>query len=336
METIHRNAQLQSQLIADVLDISRIVSGKLTLELREVELADVIEDAVDTLRPAAQAKQVEIALELDRRAGAVRGDPNRLQQVVWNLLSNAVKFTGAGGSVRVRLARRGGAVECRVEDDGPGVDPAFLPFVFDRFRQGDSSSTRRHGGLGLGLAICHSLVEQHGGVISAANAASGGAVFSFRLPLLQEQPAEAAAAPEPPVPLAEAPSLRGVCVLVVENDDDSRTLVQSVIELQHGRVLLARSAAEAFSSLRLARPHVLVSDIEMPEEDGYSLLRRVRALAPEDGGLTPAIALTAYARAQDREQALGAGFQLHVSKPVDPAELVSAIDALARPPESAP
>jgi PAS domain S-box-containing protein len=334
VETIHRNAQLQRQLISDVLDISRIVSGKLTLDLQQVDLAAVIEDAADTLRPAAQARQIGLVLELDRAASPVRGDPGRLQQVVWNLLSNAVKFTSVGGSVRVRLARAGSAVLCTVEDDGPGVAPEFLPFVFDRFRQGDSSSTRRHGGLGLGLAICRSLVERHGGEISARNApGGGGAVFSFRLPALSEgEAAEGATdrATQPPL-LDAAPSLKGLCVLVVENDEDSRTLVQGLIELQHGRVLLARSAAEAFQSLQLARPHVVVSDIEMPDEDGYSLLRRVRALPPAQGGLTPAIALTAYARPQDRELALAAGFELHVAKPVDPAELVAAIAALARP-----
>ena len=337
VETIYRNARLQSQLISDVLDISRIVTGKLGLNLRVVDLARVVDNAADTVRPTAQAKGITLRLELEAGEERVWGDPDRLQQVVWNLLSNALKFTPRGGTVSVHLAgAQDGQVVCTVEDDGPGIDPAFLPYVFDRFRQADSSSTRHHGGLGLGLAISRSLVEQHGGTIQAANVETGtGARFSVRLPALRPEARAAAAtvggssAGERPAPFDQAPSLRGACVLVVDDDADSRVLLREVLEQAGGVVLLASSAEEALAAVREQRPHVIVSDIEMPYEDGYSLVSRLRRLPRAEGGLTPAIAVTAYARSQDRRNALAAGFQMHVAKPVDPAQLVTAVAELA-------
>jgi len=335
VETIHRNAQLQSQLIADVLDISRIVAGKLRLHPKPVDLVRIVEDAADTVRPAAEARQIAIELRLAPEAGPVWGDSDRLQQVVWNLLTNAIKFTPPGGHVEVRLDRRGESVECLVQDDGPGVDPDFLPFVFDRFRQADSSSSRRHGGLGLGLAISRSLVEQHGGRIWATNRTNGhGAVFGFEMPssIHGHAPAvpdsRAPASDESEAGLDPLPSLAGVHALVVDDDADSLALAREVLERAGATAVTARSAAEALAAVAGRRFDVIVSDVEMPGEDGYSMVRRLRALASSAGGQTPAVALTAYARAEDRRNALLAGFQTHVPKPVDPAELLAVVASL--------
>jgi signal transduction histidine kinase/CheY-like chemotaxis protein len=337
-ETISRNALTQGQLIADILDMQRISSGKLTLSLAPVELAHVIEAGIDPLRPAAAAKSISIDTDVRPDTGTVLGDRQRLQQVVWNLVSNAVKFAGAGGHVHVRLARVEGEVLLTVEDDGPGLAPDFIPYAFDRFRQADSSTTRRHGGLGLGLAIVKNLVELHGGSVAAANRTDGtGAVFTVRLPRVAVAVAAGEAAvrrgdgssPDQVVSLAEAPSLGGLRVLVVEDDADSRELTAAVLRRCGADVTTLGSAEGAVELVRRDRPDVLVSDIAMPGEDGLGLLRRLRRLPASEGGLTPAVALTAHAGTEQRIQTLSAGFQIHVPKPVQPAELVAVVANLA-------
>jgi PAS domain S-box-containing protein len=336
VDTIMRNAQIQSQLISDILDVSRIIAGKLVLNLRAVDLSTVIQGALDTVMPAAHAKQVRIAPILDVAAGPISGDPDRLQQVVWNLLSNAIKFAPKGGRVEIRLEAVNSHVALTVEDDGPGIDAEFLPYVFERFRQADSSSVRRHGGLGLGLAIVRHLVELHGGTVEAANREGrSGAIFKVKVPrrsvaadreALERHPAAAGAVAS----LAAAPSLKGVRVLIVDDQPDAREVVRAILEMREAEPVTAGSASEAFEKLTQERFDVLLADIEMPEEDGYELIRRVRALPPDGGGAIPAAALTAYASTQDRVRALEAGFQMHVPKPVQPLELVAVVASLAR------
>jgi PAS domain S-box-containing protein len=337
VETIDRNAHVQNQLISDILDVSRIMAGKLRLNARPISLVDVVAAALDTVGPAAHAREVRLEHDLDPAAASVSGDADRLQQVVWNLLSNAIKFARPGGRVRVTLRRAGAQSELSVADDGPGIRREFLPYVFERFRQADSSSTRPHGGLGLGLAIVRHLVELHGGTVDAANGAEGGAIFTVRLPrapavpsvaVSPSEPVQPAAQPEQPLWLESAPSLQGLRVLVVDDEPDSRDMVATVLELAGAEALVAGSAADGLSILKREKPDVLLSDLEMPGEDGYSLIRRVRALPAEEGGVTPAAALTAYAGAEHRTKTLLAGFQLHVSKPVQPAELAAVVASL--------
>jgi len=334
VQTIERNARVQTQLISDILDVSRIVSGKLRLDIRPVELVRAVEAALDTVRPAAEARGIELRTELDAGAGPISGDADRLQQVVWNLLSNAIKFTPLSGRVTVRVARADSHVLLTVEDSGIGIDEDFLPHVFERFRQGDSSSTRPHGGLGLGLALVRHLVELHGGSVHAVSPGRDqGSIFTVKLPVMgtARLPApEGAAVPEGAPLAALAESLSGVNVLLVDDEADARELFKAVLEGSGAHVTAVGSGAEAFSSFTASPPDVVVSDIEMPEENGYDLIRRLRGLPPERGGRTPAAALTAYARAEDRMRALRAGFQLHVSKPVQPAELVAVVADLAR------
>ncbi|HLL73915.1 MAG TPA: PAS domain S-box protein [Pyrinomonadaceae bacterium] len=344
METIERNAQSQVQLIDDILDVSRIIRGKLRLNVRPVELAPVIESAVDSVRPAAEAKGIRLQVVLDRQAGPVSGDPDRLQQVVWNLLSNAIKFTPKDGRVQVLLARVDSQLEVTVSDSGQGIAPEFIPYVFDRFRQADPTTTRTHGGLGLGLAIVRHLVELHGGSVRAESAgAARGATFRVLLPLLAMHPAEPPTSEHPAASASSAaapasgngfhlecpPELAGLRVLVVEDDADSRELLIAVLSQCEAEVLAVSRAADALDALDSWRPDVLVSDIEMPGEDGYTLIRKVRARPADRGGQIPAAALTAYARSEDRMRALVAGFQIHVPKPVEPAELVTVIASLA-------
>jgi PAS domain S-box-containing protein len=336
IDTIHRNAQIQNQLIADILDISRIVAGKLRLDVRPVELPAVIEAALDTLRPAASAKQIRVESVLDPQAGPISGDASRLQQVVWNLLSNAIRFVPTKvGRVQVRLEAVNSHVRLTVEDNGPGVDPAFLPHIFDRFRQADSSSSRTHQGLGLGLAIVRQLVELHGGTVRAANREGAtGAAFIVELP--RRSVAAVAELPdrhpraEEPLWLESAPSLQGRRILVVDDQEDARTMLKEVLERCGAAVLLAGSAAEGLSVAQAERPDLLLTDIEMPERSGYDLLQDLRALPAEAGGRTPAVALTAYATAHDRVRVLKAGFQMHIAKPVQPAELVAVVASLTR------
>ncbi len=332
IETIERNTRAQVHLIEDILDFSRIVAGRLRLAAAPVDLVGVVEAAIDTVRPAAEARGVRVLASLDPDAGALRGDASRLQQVAWNLLSNAVKFTPRGGRVFVRLTREGAHVELAVADTGQGIDPRFLPRVFDRFAQQETSAARRQGGLGLGLAIARHLVELHGGTVRAESDGEGhGATFVVRLPMAPPAPV-----PTPPTALPAArpslpgaPGLRARRVLVVDDEPDARELIRAILESGGASVDTAASAEEAFAALRASPPDVLVSDVGMPREDGYSLIKRVRALSIEQGGRTPAVALTAYARAEDRARALAAGFDHHVTKPVEPQELLLVVADLA-------
>lgn len=336
LETIQRNARSQVQLIDDLLDVSRIITGKLRLDVHLIELSHVVGAAVDAVRPAAEAKNIRLQVLLDPQAGPVSGDSDRLQQVVWNLLTNAVKFTPKGGRVQVRLERINSHVEITVSDTGRGIDPEFLPHVFDRFRQADQTSTRAHGGLGLGLSIVQQLVELHGGTVHAESAGAGrGATFVVQLPVMvsRRQP-ELRERRHPTAggtaPLECPPQLTGLRVLVVDDEEDARELLSAVLERCGSEVTTAGSVAEALERYQRAPPDVLLSDIGMPEEDGYDLIRRVRSLeAAAGGGRIPAIALTAYARVEDRVRALNAGYQVHVPKPIEPVELVAMVASLA-------
>jgi PAS domain S-box-containing protein len=336
-EVIERNARALAKIVEDILDVSRIVTGKLKVEAREMEITPVVKAAVESLRPAAEAKQILLETDL-QESGPVWGDPDRLQQVVWNLVANAVKFTPKGGTVAVRLHQAASQVEIAVRDSGVGIPGALLPHVFDRFRQADSSTTRRYGGLGLGLAIVRHLVEMHGGTVAVTSAGSGqGSTFIVQLPIraLRSLPAgtgplraEAASA-GPPRPDPAEPVLRGLRILVVEDDPDSLEMICTLLAQRGAQVRPAASAAEAFDALDEWRPDLLVSDLGMPGEDGLGLIRRVRALPAERGGQIPAIALSAHVRPEDQTSALSAGFQTHVAKPVEPLELVAAAASLA-------
>jgi signal transduction histidine kinase/CheY-like chemotaxis protein len=336
VDVIDRNARAQSRLVEDLLDISHIISGKVRLDVQRVHLAAVIEAAIEAVRPAADARSIRLQQTLDPLAAPIKGDPNRLQQVVWNLLSNAIKFTPKGGRVQVVLERVNSHLEITVSDTGIGIDPDFLPHVFDRFRQEESGTTRRAGGLGLGLAIVKELVALHGGEVRAKSPGTGhGASFLVALPLPAVHSAEEA--PPRAHPRAEIEvsgpcantSLAGVRVLVVDDDPDGRELVRALLENCDATVTAAGSAAEALAHLQSSPPDILVTDIGMPAVDGYDLLRQVRQLPPERGGKVPAIALTAFARSSDRTRALLAGFQIHLAKPIDAPELIAAVASLS-------
>jgi signal transduction histidine kinase/CheY-like chemotaxis protein len=337
LEVIERNAKAQTQLIEDLLDMSRIISGKVRLDVQRVDLQDVVKAAVASVRHSADAKDIRLTVVTDPLAGPVRGDPSRLQQCFWNLLSNAIKFTPRGGKVQVGLERVNSHLEVCVVDNGQGIKPEFLPHVFERFRQADSSTTRSHGGLGLGLSIVKSLVEMHGGTVRAKSGGAGqGATFCIELPVMVVDPPEPAARREHPrgiaynaAAAADHPSLEGIRVLAVDDEPDARTLLRRVLEACGARVFVASSAKEGMALLRRERPDMIVSDIGMPGEDGYEFIRQVRMLSPEDGGRTPAAALTAFARAEDRTRALRAGYQTHVAKPVEPTELTAVVASLA-------
>ena len=336
---IRNNAMAQSQLIEDILDVSRIIGGKLRLNLAAVSLRDVIEESLDSVAPAAGAKCITIVRHLDE-VEPITGDKDRLQQVFWNLLSNAVKFTPRDGRVGVRLERVGGDAVIAVEDSGIGISPDFLPYVFDRFTQADGSATRRHGGLGLGMAIVRHLVELHGGTVRAySEGENRGTTFTATLPMRATAAAESPEAFQPKL-LAEMPetpaNLNGVRILVVDDDPDSRGFLSALLQKQGATVWVAGSTGEAIDAFTSSRPDVLVSDIAMPGQDGYDLIRHVRELAPHDGGRTPAVALTAYVRAEDAEAALSAGYQRHIRKPVVVAELIDAVAALAAAGATAP
>ena len=339
VDVIERNARAQAIIIEDLLDMSAIVSGKVRLTVEPVDLATVVQSAVATVAPAAAAKQITVETRLDARAALVRGDASRLQQVFWNLLSNAVKFTPREGRVTVTLAGVDSHFEVSVRDTGDGIAPEFLPHVFDRFRQADATSTRRHGGLGLGLSIVRQLVELHGGSVQAVSEGLGrGATFTVALPLPGTRTG-AGEGPEPPVAgsdSAQAPpadvhgDVAGLRVLVVDDEVDARDMVKQLLEERRAVVTTAGSADEALRLLRQDRYDVLISDIGMPGEDGHSLIQRVRALGPAAGGDLPALALTAYARPEDRTLAMRAGYQVHVVKPVDPAVLFALVAGAAR------
>ncbi|HEU4534446.1 MAG TPA: ATP-binding protein, partial [Polyangiaceae bacterium] len=337
LDVIERNARAQTQLIEDLLDISRIISGKLRLRVGPVDLRAVVDAALDAVRPAAEAKSLALSAEIDPDAGPLAGDADRLQQVVWNLLSNAVKVTPEGGRVRARARRDGAHVELRVEDSGGGIAPDFLPYVFERFRQAEGSSSRGRAGLGLGLAIVKNLVEMHGGTVTADSEGEGkGATFAVRIPLAGARPGrapEAAAQAAPPSEHAPAmlapPELAGLRALVVDDEPDARDLMRSILEHCKMIVETAAGADEAFERLAASRPHLLISDVAMPGGDGYGLMRRLRALPPDQGGRTPAVAVTAYARSEDRTRALLAGYNYHLPKPIDPGELIAVVASVA-------
>jgi CheY-like chemotaxis protein/two-component sensor histidine kinase len=321
--------------VDDILDASRLVSGTLNLEWKAVDFTAVVRAVVAGLQEQAGAKKLALSVEVAPTAVVVGGDAVRLQQIAWNVISNAVKFTPAGGRVDVRLGVEDRQAVLRVSDSGVGIAPEFLPYVFDRFRQADSSTTRAHGGLGLGLALVSHLVEMHGGNVEAHSDGRGqGAVFTVRIRLADE--AAVPVAPEAATREVRVPvRLAGVRVLVVEDEADTRDLLVAALGHSGAEVDPAASASEAMAALRRHRPDVMVCDIGMPGEDGYALLSRVRALAAEDGGLVPAVALTAYARSDDRRRALAAGYQVHLSKPVDPDELISAVARMAGRPRPA-
>jgi PAS domain S-box-containing protein len=345
IEIIERSGKAQSQLIDDLLDTARIISGNLKLDVGPVDLIAVIREAVQTIYPAADAKGISLQADITSEVGQITGDPGRLQQVIWNLLSNAVKFTPAGGRVELRLERIDPHVCIIVSDTGEGISPDFLPFIFDRFRQADASSVRRYGGLGLGLALVKYLVELHGGTIEGMSAGAGlGATFKVMLPVraVSSPLGEAEGAPVAVSSLDEIPTLAGVRALVVDDESDARELVKSALEHYGADVVAVSSAAEAYELITAATargpydaPNVIVSDLGMPEEDGFSLLRRVREWERGRSRYTPAVALTAYGRVEDRVRALMAGFQSHVAKPVEPAELIVVIANLVRRPERA-
>jgi PAS domain S-box-containing protein len=335
LDTIERNARVQAQIIEDLLDLSGIISGKVRLDVQRVDLPAVLNESIETVRPTAEAKGIRLQALVDPFAGSISGDPNRLKQVFWNLLSNAIKFTPKEGKVRVLLERVDSHLEVAVIDTGEGIAPEFLPYVFDRFQQADASTTRRHGGLGLGLAIVKQLVELHGGNVRVKSGGIGqGATFTVQLPLIALY-AESAkdrrhprAAPHPSEPLPEV-SLANVHVLVVDDDSDARDLMQRLLQLAGATVSMASSASEAMERILAERPDVLVCDIGMSGEDGYTFIRRLRSIEGTQGSALPAVALTAYARSDDRTKAIRSGFQNHLAKPVEPAELLAVVSSLA-------
>ena len=340
VETIERNAKAQAQLIEDILDVSRITSGKLRLDVRPVELDSVIEMAIESIRPAAEAKNIRLQRVIDSNA-IVSGDPERLQQVIWNLLSNSIKFTPKDGSVQIRLERINSHVEITVADNGIGIDLETLPYIFERFRQSDSSTTRKYGGLGLGLAIVRHLVELHGGTIHAASEGlNKGAEFIVKLPVTalhsrkvvldKEMPTDRIyPAGKSDVVISCPEEIKNLRILLVDDEPDTRTMLEYIFTSCGAQTKMAASTAEALEILETNELDILISDIGMPERDGYELIKKLRELAPEKNGRIPAVALTAYARVQDRLRILSAGFQMHVTKPIEPAELLTVVASLA-------
>jgi PAS domain S-box-containing protein len=334
IETIERNARSQARLIDDLLDVSRIITGNLRLDLHPLNLAPIVHAALDALRPTADVKGIRLQTQFEPEECLVKGDSNRLRQVIWNLLSNAIKFTQRGGSVNIDLNCVESTARLRVLDTGDGIAAEFLPYVFDRFRQAEGSISRKQGGLGLGLAVARHLVELHGGTIGAESEGLGrGSAFTVDLPLAQER-RDPARAEERKLEVERRRSRSGVIrldglhVLLVEDDDDSRKLVGTMLKRYGARVSSTKSVKEALSVFDGELPDVLISDIGMPDEDGYQLIRKLRARPPEQGGLIPAIALTGYASRKDRERALAAGYHQHMAKPIEQADLMTAIAAL--------
>ncbi|MBW4464155.1 MAG: response regulator [Pegethrix bostrychoides GSE-TBD4-15B] len=325
LATIERNAKLQAQLIDDLLDISQIMRGKLTLNATPVNLATVISAALETVRLAAEAKQIQFEVTIEDQVRQVAGDPGRLQQVVWNLLSNAVKFTDEAGRIEIRLTQFDHHARVQIIDSGSGINPAFVPHVFEYFRQADGSTTRKFGGLGLGLAIARQLVELHGGTIWAESAGEGyGATFTFQIPGLNAVSSAVSAAPVLPLPTLP---LAGIHALIVDDDPDTLDLLAFLLEQNGARVTTASTAAEALQVLEQLRPNILLSDVGMPEMDGYDLMRAIRA--SDRGQDLPAIAITAYAGELNQQSAIAASFQRHIVKPIDSDQLILAISELA-------
>jgi CheY-like chemotaxis protein/two-component sensor histidine kinase len=332
-KVIERNAWAQKQIIEDILDVSRVITGKLQLHLSPVDLQAVVDAALDAVRPAMEAKEIGIETKIDANLRAISGDSDRLQQVVWNVLSNAAKFTPTGGQVEISVKQTGTHAIVQVKDNGPGIDPAFLPYVFERFRQADGSTTRTHGGLGLGLAIVRHLVELHGGTISVENRADGpGAIFTISLPLptgfLQKEILERANAAFG-ARQAEQPNLEGLSILIVEDEPDALDVITVELVQYGANVTGVTDAEEALKALEKRRFDLLVSDIGLPKMDGYEFIRRVRKQEEGREKRIPAVALTAYARVQDRMQAILAGFSTHVAKPIEANELVTVVASLA-------
>jgi signal transduction histidine kinase/ActR/RegA family two-component response regulator len=331
LEIIERNARGQARMIDDLLDMNRIIAGKMRLDVVELDLAAVVESAVESIRPSAEAKEIRIRKIVDTSGTHVYGDPHRLQQVVWNLVSNAVKFTPKGGWVNVRVERVNSHVEIIVEDSGIGIPGEVLPHIFDRFRQADSSTTRRFGGLGLGLAIVRQLVDLHGGTVHAQSAGDGaGTRFVVKLPLgvLHTDRTRAHPTAELSAPRGPTLSLAGLRVLVIDDEADARALIKAALESRDAQVLTATSVDEGLACVRTDRPHIVLSDIGMPGRDGYDFVHSLRALPEAAGGRTPAVALTAFARSEDRTRAMLAGYQLHLAKPVKLDELVATVASL--------
>ena len=333
VQTIARNAEAQTRLVEDVLDMSRIVNGRLRLDVRAVDLEPVVRAALDAVRPAASARQIDLRASFSSRA-VVSGGADRLQQIVWNLLSNAVKFTPRGGRVEVGVAMRDSLAEIQVTDTGMGISAEFVPHLFERFSQQDGSTTRQHGGLGLGLAIVRHLVELHGGTVKATSTGPDqGASFTVSLPVRAiaggGDGAESSDKTRPLESGGPVPSMRGLRVLVVDDEEDAREVVSALLHELGAVVETAASAREALPVVRAWLPNVILADVGMPDEDGYAFIRQVRSLAPQDGGLTPAVALTAYGSPEDRRRALAAGYQIHVAKPAMPRELAAAIAGVA-------
>ncbi|MBD1943201.1 response regulator [Coleofasciculus sp. FACHB-712] len=336
LETIERNAKLQAELIEDLLDVSRMIRGKLSLNVCPVNLISIVQAAMETVHLAAAAKSIRLESVLDPAVGLVVGDPNRLQQIIWNLLSNGIKFTPSGGRVEIKLDCTGSYAQIEVSDTGKGIEADFLPYVFERFRQADSTSTRSQTGLGLGLAIVRHLTELHGGTVCVDSPGEGqGAIFTVKLPLMMKTELKGLK-PELEAPVSTQPSssfstvLEGLQVLVVDDEADSRDFLAIALEQYGARVTAVASVQEALLALQQVKPDVLVSDIGMPDEDGYTLIGKIRAMTPEQGGQISAVALTAYARSEDCERAILAGFQQHVTKPVEAAAFAATIASLAR------
>ncbi|MEA5495843.1 ATP-binding response regulator [Limnoraphis robusta] len=327
LEVIERNASLQTQLIEDLLDISRISRGKLSLSIDSVNLIELMQTTAETLRPAADAKSISMELFLDSSVGIITGDANRLQQIFWNLFSNAIKFTPPNGSVTVRLKKTEDSyAKIQVIDSGIGIEPNFLPYVFEYFRQADASTTRSQGGLGLGLAISRHLVELHGGTIDVESQGKGkGTTFTVMLPIQVMQ----SDGDQPDKLIDNGLSLQDVKIMVVEDQADARELIRLILEQQGAQVIEASSSKQALEIIKESIPDVLISDIGMPDEDGYSFLKKVRSLPQDQGGNIPALALTAYTKEEDRQQAIAAGFQMHLGKPLDITELVQAVFQLS-------
>ncbi|HYE88216.1 MAG TPA: ATP-binding protein, partial [Vicinamibacterales bacterium] len=335
LETVERNARWLTQIVDDVLDVSRIISGKIRMDVQPVDLAQVISNAVATVQPAADAKGVRLQTVFDAHAALISGDPDRMQQVVWNLLSNAVKFTPKGGQVQIRLQRVNSHTEIVVSDTGIGIAEDFLPVVFERFRQADSGTTRKTGGLGLGLAIVRHLVELHGGTVYASSpGADQGSTFTVRLPVMSVRlgstPRRDHPAAEERPPIEALTDLEGVHVLAIDDEPDALRLLSDVLQLAGAQVTTCSSAAGALESLKSVRPNVVLADIGMPEMDGHDLIKKIRTSPERDVRDIPAAALTAFARSEDRTKALQNGFEMHLSKPIDPGELVAAVATLAR------